>query len=787
MLAGKRRAIVIPLLVLCLLASLFYMTVWSSIDDYLGRIPAATLRGGRKEGAELAPSKDHQEQDFKADASEPVLSSTPPHPPTRPNSASLKTQQRLEKQRLKELHKLERLEHQRLKEEQRQRKAAKLQRLQQWNKEPFPALISTNNARVSRLNMRAFERFCLAPWTPPILIKNKGRQYQQHQQQQQVEDIDEQTELNDHRETEPSSQDSESEPRRPLADDVDFETYDEWIEYIVGKNSGQEQERNPEERNHRNGNNNNGGDDEAPRKSSKARQPLFLERPLRGWIANHTAILEPCDRTQHTAAHCLAYLAQDHLYLVPSRGARNYPNRIRGAGLNNARTQEDIELDINDELDPLSSSSSSSAMMHFHIFWRGPITDKLSLAAHGFLFTQPLDRARLHLWIDSTDLPEGQPEDYSQNPFAMDLVSAPLNRFIKIHAWNQEVQETNAYPSLSETNLGGEKEQVPPVALSDEARFLILHRYGGMYLDADVLLLRDMSPLYDAGMEFAYEWSNTGMYNTAILRLNRGSSVARRILDGAKIREREIQMRLTQQGPRRQQNQQGNDAFLDRSSRLDKPKHQQESKHTHNPPGTDPSSIAPPQPSVVSNVEDDSDDSLFASEPLAPSSPASIMSHRLVKRREMRPNEIYHPARLRSYLDPVGESLVNNGLTMLPTAMFDPHWLRHDLAEPVVGLLNDRERMVEDIQLFTDAFTNPMTGCPGSIGSDAQGEGSERGEADDKGFLAGPEVFFTGAYTYHWHNSWLTPIETDSWMGLMRRAYDEFLAGERPNLYGEYF
>ncbi|KAF9342911.1 hypothetical protein BGX26_006626, partial [Mortierella sp. AD094] len=54
-------------------------------------------------------------------------------------------------------------------------------------------------------------------------------------------------------------------------------------------------------------------------------------------------------------------------------------------------------------------------------------------------------------------------------------------------------------------------------------------------------------------------------------------------------------------------------------------------------------------------------------------------------------------------------------------------------------------------------------------------------------FSAGPEVFFTGAYAYHWHNSWSIPIRPKSWMGHMLKAYEDFVRGQRPNRYGEWF
>ncbi|KAI7817381.1 hypothetical protein BC939DRAFT_465946 [Gamsiella multidivaricata] len=192
--------------------------------------------------------------------------------------------------------------------------------------------------------------------------------------------------------------------------------------------------------------------------------------------------------------------------------------------------------------------------MDFHIFWRGPINDKLYLSAHSFLFTQPLDKARLHLWIDSSHFPDGLPEDYTKNEFAAPLVSRPMNKYITIHAWDQEAELAYLYGGLRTPTLAQKKQQrVGLEALSDEARFLILNCNGGIYLDADVLLLKDMSPFYDAGVEFAYQCSNTEMYNIAILRLFPGSTVARRILDGAKAREAEIMQRKLREEFERQQ------------------------------------------------------------------------------------------------------------------------------------------------------------------------------------------------------------------------------------------
>ncbi|TCD63332.1 hypothetical protein EIP91_005678 [Steccherinum ochraceum] len=63
------------------------------------------------------------------------------------------------------------------------------------------------------------------------------------------------------------------------------------------------------------------------------------------------------------------------------------------------------------------------------------------------------------------------------------------------------------------------------VILSDMARFILTHRYGGIYLDADTIFLRDWEELWGWRGAFAYRWSRLEKYNTAVLRLNKGSAL----------------------------------------------------------------------------------------------------------------------------------------------------------------------------------------------------------------------------------------------------------------------
>ncbi|GJJ72640.1 hypothetical protein EMPS_04998 [Entomortierella parvispora] len=952
---GHYRPIALLLVVLSAFASVFYLSVWSSIldpnhsasstDTLLQKQQQQRARVRSKDASQPRPDlilEDHHhhfvhqipsEQELKDGDTSTLKTPLPilatelrPSQPSYDESSTLtddqkeqlvilqsvdrsqlttiqrkqlkvlKTIERAERSRRKEEQSLKkeelrlrkeeqslRKEEQRLrKEEKRLRKERKLERQRQLESEPFPALISTNNARVAALNTEAFARFCHPP----------QQQNQQLQEETSPEVVMEVTNQKD---------DVQSERKQKVqGNDVAFATYQEWMDYIHNKNTGHEQEI-PILTESIPGVLDDKGDegrevdqdqqlaDSRPKKLTTKPRPQFLERPLHGWIVNMTALWEPCDRKLHSSAHCLAYLAQEHLYLVPSRESREMANRrrpkhrewlpdpdVEGLGVaatgdaeisddddgyNNDDDDDDEDDDDEDEdegeedeeedegeedeeedegeMDDEESTASKDQVypkpMDFHIFWRGPISDKLSLAAHAFLFTQPLDRSRLHLWIDSSDFPGGKPENYAKNPFSQDLVLDPIRQYVKIHPWHQVEQESFAFPppppsqssentdSVESTMTEGltmkVNDVVPPVALSDEARFLILHRYGGMYLDADVLLLKDMSPFYDAGVEFAYEWSNTEMYNTAVLRMNKGSSVAKRILEAAKAKQRQVMEELELKSKHEYNHSQ------DPPSNETAPpepeteqKQQQQSRHHHHLP----KEAIPPKEEMEAPVEIkledhplqmavDTDGSLFA-----PPTVSSITPHRLVKR-EMRPNEVFHPARLRYYLRPQDQSLEDNGLTMMPVAVFDPLWLRVDHAdlspyssesnispeslsqsdkeskkdreqEAVVpaNKARDREMMLEDLHSFPDAFSaDAHAVCPNQMSQQPQGmDGNSRNEDV---FSAGPEVFFMGAYTYHWHNNWHSKIESRSWLGLMRQAYDEFLTGERPNLYGEWF
>ncbi|KAG0045105.1 hypothetical protein BGZ83_009648 [Gryganskiella cystojenkinii] len=853
LLIGHFRPVALLLLALSALASFFYFSVWSSIVDGDSPFSSSSSKpsfleqqqkqrarvGGRQRPDLIIEHEHHQTQNEVYIEGSTVLKRPLPIPvselppledsTTTPENAKLLVDLQsvdrslltnAQRKRLKVLKALEREERRRKKEEQRLRKARKLERQRQLEAEPFPALISTNNARVAVLNTQAFVTFC-----------HPQKQVQTPRQEEQDSTLAVGEEVKITEDAKPAQDKEEDEngqsmQRKPTKD-VEFATYAEWMEFIYNKNTGHEQQIPVSATDTLNSSLSSPESKDMEHRylvpSYESREMMYRRRPKhREWLSD-------------PEMEGLTVAISEHPEVIDD-SENEYDND------DDEDDDEEEAEENNNQGTPPPPQPIAPKTMDFHIFWRGPISDKLSLAAHAFLFTQPLDRSRLHLWIDSSDLPGGQPENYWKNPFARDLISDPIRQFVKIHAWNQTDQESYAYPA-SPTSPELEKEDkapqaegimtltvnnvVPPVALSDEARFLILHRFGGMYLDADVLLLKDMSPFYDVGIEFAYEWSNTEMYNTAVLRMNRGSSVAKQILEAAKAKQRQVLEKLTGKAIKQHRHQQQEhhhsaaETEQARTGHLELPANdllQQQQHHHHHRHLTQDSESKSLQEQLRLTEKNQAaggvNDLLFEpSPPPPPPTLSAITPHRLVKRGEMRPNEVFHPARLRSYLRPVDQSLENNGLTMLPVAIFDPLWLRVDHADlhshnpsssTATSSVNakhksesesegvkkqqqgrkDQELMMEDLYSFPDAFSDTaLAVCPKHHHQyqERQAQGHDQEEVEED-FSAGPEVFFMGAYAYHWHNNWHSKIESKSWMGLMRRAYDEFLAGERPNL-----
>ena len=223
----------------------------------------------------------------------------------------------------------------------------------------------------------------------------------------------------------------------------------------------------------------------------------------------------------------------------------------------------------------------------FHMFWAGAFTDKPYMAMLAFLFTQNLGlhlddpasdptacRPQLWLWLSrgpanampSDTAVDEMHEELRQNAWASPFLHPRFKPVIKFKLWNTTEQLDHS-PELrdewrllgdqflmsegkapkskpgnkvgSDVSLDGKSKEdhktysKVPVVLSDLVRFVLCHRYGGAYLDVDMLLLRDWEDLWGWRGSFSYRWSHEDLYNTAVLRLRRESALGAFILRSA--------------------------------------------------------------------------------------------------------------------------------------------------------------------------------------------------------------------------------------------------------------
>jgi len=245
----------------------------------------------------------------------------------------------------------------------------------------------------------------------------------------------------------------------------------------------------------------------------------------------------------------------------------------------------------------LPSTCDPESPRLFHMFWTGPFTDKPYLALLSFLFTQHL---RLHLHEDDPDALVCRPqfwlwinpgpaasvpnpnalhdmfEQLKSSPWASPFLHPRFKDVIKFKMWNT-TEQLDGIPEIKDEwrvlkdtlfNSGGHIISVPhdddsssasdttsasvgvttaktgddeminrlgsksadsydrlSVILSDMARFVLCHRFGGVYLDADTIFLRDWEELWGWKGAFAYRWSRLEKYNTAVLRMNKQSAL----------------------------------------------------------------------------------------------------------------------------------------------------------------------------------------------------------------------------------------------------------------------
>jgi WD repeat and SOF domain-containing protein 1 len=196
------------------------------------------------------------------------------------------------------------------------------------------------------------------------------------------------------------------------------------------------------------------------------------------------------------------------------------------------------------------------------MYWTGPFTDKPYLTLLSFLYTQntalhnPSNDDACHpqllVWINpgsassmNTLTNDELYELLRTNQWAAPFLHPKFAETIQFKLWNT-AERLDSIPELKDdwrhvTNLfnsGGHKLKVEEavatdngtvtepsatetydrlsVTLSDVARFVLCHSFGGVYIDADTVFLRDWEELWGWGGAFAYRWS---FHNKVFIKL----------------------------------------------------------------------------------------------------------------------------------------------------------------------------------------------------------------------------------------------------------------------------
>lgn len=154
----------------------------------------------------------------------------------------------------------------------------------------------------------------------------------------------------------------------------------------------------------------------------------------------------------------------------------------------------------------------------FHCLWRVPLdfSRKHLAVLKSIIVNHSLNNIEINLWSNV---------DLSNNEYFKEV-----SDYVNLKIWNiqEEIKGTilEDYYAINSINddlcyLEG-----------DLFRLLILNKYGGFYIDMDVLVLRDMSSLNN--FEFLYQWGTSGFndsekditMNGAIMRLTKSSDLS---------------------------------------------------------------------------------------------------------------------------------------------------------------------------------------------------------------------------------------------------------------------
>jgi len=323
-----------------------------------------------------------------------------------------------------------------------------------------------------------------------------------------------------------------------------------------------------------------------PSKSSSTLNDDYLgHRPDSDTVADISLILSRCSDVADglgvdDVINCLSFLAneEDQYLNLPEAGqgkrASEQTTQVSGSGI--GKSQMDLPSHYTE---PLSAQATPTAdtgtclgpLIPFHVYWTGPASWRFELFVKAYLYTQNLPCSRLWLWLDSDVDANAVDKMLCEDPVFQRFRPLVSRGDIVLKAWHfphriplpkdatENITTAPFYPHLAGDNLemniadsiiqdgigkwlilDRTSTTFSPVQVSDAVRFIVLHLHGGVYLDMDVLLLRDMRPLLlpnptASQVAFAEQWVERcpeSDYNTAVISLPANSSLSTYLLRG---------------------------------------------------------------------------------------------------------------------------------------------------------------------------------------------------------------------------------------------------------------
>jgi hypothetical protein len=180
-----------------------------------------------------------------------------------------------------------------------------------------------------------------------------------------------------------------------------------------------------------------------------------------------------------------------------------------------------IELEDASEFLKKIKSVKRDYVVNFHVYSEIK-NEKELLCVESFLATQDLEKSKLFLWSDY---------DVSNNEFLK-----PYKNYINFRIYDP-IKESKGTPLENCTELLLQRDERYYLN-SDLFRLLICYKYGGCFVDMDIVFLRNLDPLLEN--EFLYMWGseldfeNYGCCGT-MMNLKKESDLARLFLEELKI------------------------------------------------------------------------------------------------------------------------------------------------------------------------------------------------------------------------------------------------------------